>query len=160
MANIETMKQTFLSTYQTFLDLFSILFKQELEQGIPNVLVKFQRVSYVRLEEFRSGNWTTFFSPFKPKKAEVFRSKRRFSSFVVNVDLQFTSVSKFMNVLCHILTAILVLDTVDFANSCRIVKPGDPTNYSMMLGYRCFFEFPPIFCHLGIKRSKMISINT
>ena len=56
MANIETMKQTFFSTYQTFLDLFSILFKQELEQGIPNVLAKFQRVSYVRLEEFRSGN--------------------------------------------------------------------------------------------------------
>ena len=42
-----------ISTYQKIFDLFCILFMQELEEDISEVNTKFQRVSFVRWEEFR-----------------------------------------------------------------------------------------------------------
>ena len=52
------------STYKKFLDLFCIILKQELEQDISNVDTKFQRVSFVRCEEFRTESRVLLLSKF------------------------------------------------------------------------------------------------
>ena len=49
MANIEDNETKYIfSTYQKCLNLFSILFKQELDQDVSKVFAKFQRISYIR----------------------------------------------------------------------------------------------------------------
>ena len=50
----ENQTNDIISTYKKFLNLFCIFFKQELEQDISNVDTKFQRVLFVRCEEFRT----------------------------------------------------------------------------------------------------------
>ena len=59
LANISDNETNYVfSTYQKCVELFSILFKQELERNVSKVLAKFERVSYIRFYEFWSGSWT------------------------------------------------------------------------------------------------------